>query len=301
MGKIALLVVFNHRFDRNLPVLDELLKGKWSNVFYIVPFYDGNRKDVITVYENSYQYEGYFAQAYQTLRNYNFDHYVIIGDDMVLNPRLNEDNILSELGIGRGESYFPEIQDLQKGKWDNIDYAACFRLVQKGAEIFRVLPTADEARKRFSDMGYCPTPKISFYTALRNLKGCHIVDLRSFVNLLLKMLKHPFSSIPFEYPFVGGISDFFIVDKESMGAFCHYCGAFAAANLFVEVAVPTSLILSCKKLCTESKLSSYKQGYLWGEDINIFANKYEYNYERLIKNYPKGVLFIHPVKLSKWK
>ena len=301
MSKIALLVIFNHRYDRNLPVLDGLLKDKWSNVFYIIPFYDGERKDVISVYENSYYYEGYFAQAYQTLKRYDFDHFVVIGDDVVLNPHLNETNILSELGIAQEESYFPIIQDLQKGRWDNIDYAACFRLKQKGAEIFRVLPSEEDAKRMFEEKGYCSSPKVSSYTALKNLRGCHIVDLRSVVRLLLKILKHPFGGIQFEYPFVGGISDFFIVDKVSMERFCQYCGAFAAANLFVEVAVPTSLVLSCNRLHTETKESRYKQGYLWRNDIERFASHFNYSYERLINEYPKNLLFVHPIKLSRWK
>lgn len=301
MDKIALLVIFNHRYDSNLPILDNILKEKWSNVFYIVPFYDGDRCDVISVYENSYYYEGYLAQAYQTLKKYEFDHYVIIGDDMVLNPMLNETNVLSELSIGKGESYFPAIFDLQKGKWDNIIYAACFRLNQKGAEIFRVIPSVDDAKNLFEEKGYCSHPRISLLTALKNFKGSHIVDLRSVANLMLKLLRRPWSPIPFEYPFVGGISDFFVIDRDSMEKFCYYCGAFAAANLFVEVAIPTSLILSCKKLITETKDSKYKQGYFWGKDIEVFINKYEYNYGRLIKEFPKDLLFIHPVKLSKWK
>lgn len=139
MENIALIVIFNHRFDRNIPILDGLLRGKWSNIFYIVPFYDGDRDDVITVYESSYCYQGYIAQAYQKLKEYKFDHFVFIGDDMVLNPNLTEKNILSELGIGRNDSYFPVIRDLQSGKRDNIACAASFRLVQKGAEIFKVL------------------------------------------------------------------------------------------------------------------------------------------------------------------
>lgn len=301
MENIALLVVFNHRYDRNLPILDEILKDKWSNIFYIVPFYDGDRKDVISVFENSYYYEGYFSQAYKILKQYDFDHFVVIGDDMVLNPALNEGNILSELGVGKDEAYFPVIKELQQGKWDNIIYAACFRLVQKGAEVYRVLPSIDDAKKCFEEKGYSSSPKISLYTVLRNLIGSHIVDLRSVINLLVKILKRPWKSVPFEYPFIGGISDFFIVDKGSMERFCYYCGAFAAANLFVEVAVPTSLILSCTTVHTETENSKYKQGYLWGNNIDLFAKKYNSIYKMLIKDFPKDLLFIHPVKLSKWK
>lgn len=300
-SKIALLIIYNHRFDRNIPVLENLLKKKWSNIFHIVPFYDGDKGNVITVYENSYYYEGYLAQAYQTLRKYEFDHFVIIGDDMVLAPNLNENNILEELGVGEGESYFPVIKDIQSGKWDNISYAASYRLVQKGAEVVRVLPPVDEARELFEEKGFPSKPRISTWTALKNLLGCHIVDVRSFVNYLMKILRNPFGNIEFEYPFVSGISDFFIIDAKSMPRFCQYCGAFAATNLFIEVAVPTSMILTCKTLKTQTPESKYKEMYIWGDSINKFAEDYGYNYSNLIENFPKDTLFVHPVKLSKWK
>lgn len=300
MEKIALLIIYNHRFDRNIPVLENLMKDKWTYIFHIVPFYDGDKENVIPVYENSYYYQGYIAQAYQTLKKYDFDHFVIIGDDMVLNPKLNERNILTELGLQSTDSYFPIIKDLKKGKWDNIDYAACFRLIQKGAEVYRVLPSKEEAEKLFEKHGYKGKMQISTATAIKNLIGCHICDVRSFVNLLLKIIKHPFGRIEFEYPFVGGISDFFIIDKASMSKFCHYCGAFAAANLFIEVAVPTSLLLTCSKVVTETKDSPYKELYLWDNDIITFAKKYDYKYCDMIKDFPEDRLFVHPIKLSKW-
>lgn len=301
MNRIALLIIYNHRYDRNISILEELLKNKWSNIFHIVPFYNGDKENVIPVYENSYYYQGYIAQAYQRLKGYDFDHFVIMGDDMVINPSLNEGNILEELGCGNDDCYFPVINDLQSGKWDNISYAMSYRLKQKGAEVFREIPSVDEARNCFKEKGYEPRPSVNVYTALRNLIGCHIVDVRSFVNLLLKIAKHPFGRIEFEYPFVGGISDFFIVNKKAMPKFCQVCGAFAATNLFIEVAVPTALILTSDNLITETPNSKLKQLYLWGDDITKFAEQYGYDYNKLITDFPNGTLFVHPIKLSKWK
>ena len=86
-----------------------------------------------------------------------------------------------------------------------------------------------------------------------------------------------------------------------MPQFCQLCGAFAATNLFIEVAVPTSLILTCTKLVTQSSNSKYKEMYLWNNDISDFGNEYNYNYQKLINEFPKNTLFVHPIKLSKWK
>lgn len=301
MEKVALLIVYNHRFDRNIPILENLLSGKWSHIYHIIPFYDGKKENVISVYENSYFYEGYLAQAFHTLRNENYDHYVVMADDMVLNPRLNEHNILSELKLDKNDSFFPVFMNLEKGKHDNIAYAASFRLKQKGAEIVKILPPIETAKKIFKEKGFNPNPKISTNTALRNLIGCHIIDVRSFVRYIGRIAKNIFTGIEFDYPFAGGISDFFVIDKYSVERFTQYCGAFAATNLFIEVALPTSLVLASKNLKTEDTAKTLKSMYLWGEEIEKFAKRYNYSYNQLVNNYPDDTLFIHPVKLSKFK
>ena len=60
MKKVALLVVYNHRNDRNIPRVQEIYKSRFSHIFHIVPFYDGHvdGEEVIPVYENSFYFEG---------------------------------------------------------------------------------------------------------------------------------------------------------------------------------------------------------------------------------------------------
>ena len=53
------------------------------------------------------------------------------------------------------------------------------------------------------------------------------------------------------YPLIEGYSDLLVVPKENLKEFCHYCGIFAAMNLWVDAAVATSLILSCEKIVNE--------------------------------------------------
>ena len=87
-----------------------------------------------------------------------------------------------------------------------------------------------------------------------------------------------------------------------MKDFCHYCGVFAAMRQFVEIAIPTSLILSCNSVKTlkdigwkaENGVDDYRvRQRLEGENQFSFAG--------LVKNFPKDFLYIHPIKLSKWK
>ena len=89
MSKLAKIIIYNHRYDQNIPVLEELFLKKFSNIFHIVP-HDGNKSNVISVYENSKFYSGYIAQSVNQFYSTKFEHYMFIGDDLILNPVINE-------------------------------------------------------------------------------------------------------------------------------------------------------------------------------------------------------------------
>ena len=64
-----------------------------------MPFYDGADNDVIPVYESSYQFQGYFIQAYDKLKNIPCTHYLFIGDDLIINPDFDEINFIARTGM----------------------------------------------------------------------------------------------------------------------------------------------------------------------------------------------------------
>ncbi len=90
---IALVIIHNHRYDANISRLDEIYKNRFSYIFHLVPFYNGDKNNVITVYENSHYFQGYVVQAYERLTTEgNFNHFIFIGDDLILNPQININN-----------------------------------------------------------------------------------------------------------------------------------------------------------------------------------------------------------------
>ena len=103
-NKVCLLILFNHRFDRNLPLLDKMYKERFSHIRYIVPFYDGDRDDVISVFSRSIFFESYIAQAYNVLKDEDFDYFYIVADDMIINPKINENNLQNFFGLEEGQS-----------------------------------------------------------------------------------------------------------------------------------------------------------------------------------------------------
>ena len=91
--KTALLVVYNHRYDKNIPVIDRIYANRFSYVCHLVPFYDGDQANVIAVYDSSHYFQNYIAQAYTHLKDKGFTHFFIVADDMILNPLVDENNL----------------------------------------------------------------------------------------------------------------------------------------------------------------------------------------------------------------
>ena len=56
--RFCLAVVFNHRFEQNLPLLRALYRGRFSTVRFLVPFYRGDDPDVVPVFDTSATIEG---------------------------------------------------------------------------------------------------------------------------------------------------------------------------------------------------------------------------------------------------
>ena len=153
--KVALLVVYNHRYDKNIPIINELYKGKFSYVYHLVPFYDGDIENVIPVYDSSYYFQNYIAQAFTHIRRNNFTHYLIVADDMVLNPIINETSLWDEMGIELKDCYISRLSIMQERKnfWPHTIKALKYKVNQPGVEVEKILPSKEEAKKIFKKHG----------------------------------------------------------------------------------------------------------------------------------------------------
>lgn len=289
--KIALLVVYNHRYDKNIPIIDELFKGKFSHVFHLVPFYDGKKENVIPVYDSSYYFQNYIAQAYTHIKNEGFTHYLVVADDMVLNPMCNENNLWEKMGISTQDCYISRLTIMQERKdfWPHTIKGLKYKVRQPGVEIENVLPSKEEAEEKFKKHGIS-CEKVP-------LKRLISKNRYNFYHLFLRQI--PFS-LKMDYPLIGGYSDIFLLTSKEMPRFCQYCGAFAATKLFVEIAIPTSLFLTADSIKIDKDVL-LKKGDIWFDEIEQLKEKYSGDLNALLDDFPKDKLFIHPVKLSKWK
>ncbi len=75
---------------------------------------------------------------------------------------------------------------------------------------------------------------------------------------------------------------------------------FSATNLFVEIALPTSLVLSAKEIVSEKDLKLQGKA-LWWETKDQELDKYDHSLKQLLDQFPINYLYLHPIKLSKWK
>ncbi|MVN23454.1 hypothetical protein [Mucilaginibacter arboris] len=329
---VALIIVFNHRYDKNIEVLEKIYKERFSYIYYLVPFYDGNKPNVISVYENSYYFQGYFVQGFKQYFHDRFLHYFFVADDIVLNPDINENNYQQHFSLSGSASFIPEVYSLdnindnmlycspatikdgiaklrnknvKKWNWCRVWEAYHYNPQQNGVESTKELPGYEEALSllkrhgiNINQLSYVDVfggPKVpnSFKFIIKNIN--YIIG-EELLRLKYKL----------KYPLAGSYSDIVIVSHQSIKKFIHYCGVFTATKLFVELAIPTALLLASGDVATEPKIGkrgqvfwpySKKRKRLYQEEME----KYNYKLDNLISLFPKEKLYIHPIKLSKWK
>src|SRR5262249_32127771 len=142
---------------------------------------------------------------------------------------------------------------------------------------WRYLPPREEALSRFaafgmsslaipkSDAGVGPRPNLA-----RRLRrwARHLVDGRPSER---RSEDVPPDQRDLPYPLAYGMSAFFVVRDDALMKFSQYCGVLAALDIFVEVAIPTALVLACEKLATGTDTSlRYKWTYT-SHSVNIGA------------------------------
>lgn len=296
---MKLVVVFNHRFDRNLPVLDAMYAGRFDPT-YLVPFYPGDRTDVVPVFHSSHRFQGFFAEGFANYRRDDVTHYVFGADDLYLNPRLDAENFAEALGLGPRTGYIKSLSSLASAPlgWMHQQPAIHLFHSNTGVEYARELPDADQA-----------TALVQRHVDLTTQLGLHnVADAKPLATLrdpfvqrsLTYFARHP-RRARLNYPLLFGYSDLLVVPADAIEQFVRLCGVFAAMGLFVEIAAPTALAMSCAEVKTE-KDSPMKGVELWEPaDQKALVDDHDGRSAVLQERFPEDQLYVHPMKLSQWK
>jgi hypothetical protein len=312
-ARICLIVVFNHRFEANLSLLDRLYRGRFGHVRYLMPFYCGTRNDVIPVYECSYQFQGYFAQGYDRFYEPQFTHYVFVADDLLLNPMINEGNILNFLELDANSAYIKSIHALADipVTWSNhrgVNHA----FSRRGTEYAPELPAPEDVLQKSHQFGITYVHDRLGLHSLQNSDGSWLPLSKILGDRnVLRMLPGVILRKRLPYPLLMGYSDFLVVPASVLTEFCHLCGVTAAMGLFVEIAIPTILTYVSPILVTETRrhiasapverTNALTGLELWfREEVDALALQHGQSLSMLLKEFPEHQLYIHPIKLSKW-
>lgn len=85
-SRVALVLIYNHQYNENIEKLEAIYGPRFDQIYHLVPFYEGDRPNVIPVYEKSHYFQGYIAQAFSSFFSAHYDHYLFVADDLLLNP-----------------------------------------------------------------------------------------------------------------------------------------------------------------------------------------------------------------------
>ncbi len=302
MKKVCLVCVFNHRFENNIVKLKKIYGNRFSLMRFLVPFYRGEEnEEIIPVYESSYYFGGFFIQALEKLMALDADYYLFAADDLILNPQINEENFRDFFGLNDTKKcYIDYIQMLNSAggiSWHH-SRPSSLPFFSKGLLWRRELPPYSEAMSRFET--FFGEPYKEKYDEKFFLCGDDINEINTLVQNFYDNNGHSFD-IP--YPMAKAYSDILILRKDSMCDFSKLCGIFSAMNVFVEIAIPTSLVLLFDReeiSCLSDTIYSSK--LVWHEPVFFkeLNDKYQHKFSAVYENWDERTLYVHPVKLSEW-
>ena len=317
--KVALIIIYNHQYNKNIDILELIYKDRFHHIYHLVPFYDGDKINVIPIYESSYYFQGYISQGLSTYFKESYEHYFFIADDLVLNPIINQTNYSDHLKLNSNANFisgFIPLHDTANW-WPRVGDAFRWNINDApGVEASNQLPNYASALQKFRNLDLtiepvrfdqiwkAPSSLLDWlkliisrpaYRSFHDPRNGFMFVLRYLTSKLTKR------TYPLSYPMVGAYSDIVVVSGKSIRQFCHYCGVFAATQLFVEVALPTALVLSAYEIVTEKNLELRGKA-LWGTDEeHKELDRYESSLGRLLSEFPNDYLYLHPIKLSKWQ
>ncbi len=317
---IDLVLIYNHKYESNIAKLDRYYAGRFNRVWQLIPFYRGKLEHVIPVYDNSFIFQNFVAQAARTLAKNPADYTLFVSDDLLLDSAVTQETVVRDFNLQPQGGFTPELLDPSEGHFGRgVIEARQATLNQFGLEIKGELPDFDEAAAKIArhikvgsyTLRKFTRPKLLWHRPLAaNLRANLEVTRVNFRNRR-HQFGHWYRPKRMAYPFVGGHSDIFCVPASAFEDFAHYCGVFAAARIWVELAIPTALAMACEHLSTEasllrrgidvhfppgSDLAKIKRANLLKE-VEVKAHR---SLTSLTANWPSEYLYMHPVKLSKW-
>ncbi len=197
------------------------------------------------------------------------------------------------------------LQKTPKAQWGHSSNAYNFSLSVSGLHLPAQLVNHIEAMQRFKEHNLL-IDHIDIKKAVRRHKkgikaGRRAINKKMMLRAILEYwLRGKDSYRPYKlaYPLAGGASDIFIIPNNSMDRFVTHCGIFAAYKLWIEIAIPTSMILITDNIKQNSDIN-YKAFHYFGTPNSLpIEDEYLKNLQSIVKHWPDNYAYVHPLKLS---
>jgi hypothetical protein len=162
--------------------------------------------------------------------------------------------------------------------WSHTKGGLDWRLPTPGLELEGLLPERDDAIRIFEKKG------------LKEYLSVHSSQLG----------RDPSDEAVHElsYPLARGWSDVLVVSRETLPHFAQFVGGLSASRLFVEISIPTALVLASEQL-TNLQGGILKPRAIWNPDEKKELLDF-HQAKNLFREFPGDFFCIHPVKLSQF-
>lgn len=287
---ICLCVIFNHNHEINVPLLREIYKDRFDKIIFLMPFYQGNDPEIFPYFEKSHYFQASINFNYHRLKEINASHYFFISDDLLINNSINKHNLFDWFG---GENtisipYHPEDVLFLAPEWYHLSDMFLMDEIAKPIEWRKYLPSNEEMKMKKEMMGFRNHVDISYYVDFLRNKGIIIPEEK-------------ISNFELPYPFAYGYSDIFVMPAEKLERFSYYAGVTTAMKLWVEIAIPTIVLMVCDKIDIIEFQNNVddpgKYGMIGGHH-NEFCSAAQFTVSKAFKGKFENLSFYHPVKLS---
>jgi hypothetical protein len=302
--RACLVILFNHAYPDNIPTLRRLYGRRFSRIVFLLPNRRVPDPACFTAYRGSYTFHGLVADAREFLLAQDADAYVFAADDLILNPALTDDTVADSLRLGEHDGFVPEFKFLAGRR--RVDEAGRLDRESPG----RDWPWTRRALSRLDPRHPMLGSGVEGYLAELPDRETALRKFRQFGEPLLRMEVPPWPrkglrrllswwegpkvhELPL--PLAYGISDLFAVRRRCLDRLAHYLGVLASLDLFVEVAVPTALILATERVITAGEVGWQ---FSWAPSSWDSVDYTFRSLPDLESRYPASQLFVHPVKLS---
>lgn len=312
---IAIVWIFNYDMPDNIKKLKAIYSKKFSNMWFALPHCEFNYEEHIFPYNShSYYFENAFYKFSEIQLPENIKTIIFIGDDVLLNPSINENNILKKLNLNDDEAFvqnaFPYsnymlYSGITKGNFPSRDISRTIYTLNQKIELFSKMDDENNSHNKFLQLfsGFSIQSLVDD-KAIQNFinKKMNIDNMLNCSNCM---------SDKFKTLLTVCISDFLIVPRISLNKFGKYAKIYGENKIFVEYATLPCLLHAIepkkiKSFCTqpiffrffaENFINQYNQF-----DPYKYFSKCIHNIDikDVLSKFPKDLFGIHQVKLSKY-